>query len=513
MSSTINRVIKNSGYLYANMAFSMFVSLYSTRLILNALGASDYGIFCIIGGAIGMLGFLNAAMTSSTQRFINYAEGQGDHAQKKRIFTVSVLIHLILSIIMFIVFELAFLFFFNGILNIESNRIYAAKWIYQLMIISTIFTIQTVPYNAIINAHENMRYISIVGFLQTLLKLLTAIIIVNTCVDKLILYGILNTLVALLVMIIMRIYCHNHYSECRFNLKKYYDNGLMKNMTSFAGWGLINSSSSMFAQYGMGIILNSFFGTILSAAQGIANQISGQLMVFSRTMLMSINPIIGKKAGGQDLEGVIRISLISSKMSFIILAIFACPFIIETPYILKIWLKNVPEWSVMFFRFEISRNLLDQLTISLTSAITAEGHIKYYSIFRGISYFLPLPITILFFYLGASPYWFYIIWILMWNIIGGVIVLRFCHKNCKMSYKIFINQVMTPCLIITIFTILIGSILTYTLLPSFLRLIITCIISLTSMGIITWIIGLNTFEKELVLNTYKNISIKLRNLI
>ena len=216
----------------------MVVSLYSTRLILNALGASDFGIFCIIGGAIGMLGFLNAAMSTTTQRFINYAEGEGKPETKKSIFTVSISIHFLLSLLMIAVFEIAYFFFFDGILNIPTERMNSAKWIYQLMLLSTVFTIQTVPYNAIINAHENMRYMSIMGILQTLMKLAIALIVVYVCADKLVLYGVLTTLVSLIFMLILMIYCHRNYSECKFSITKYYDKNLMKEMTSFAGWGL-----------------------------------------------------------------------------------------------------------------------------------------------------------------------------------------------------------------------------------------------------------------------------------
>ena len=184
----------------------MFVSLYSTRLILNALGSSDFGIFCIIGGAIGMLGFLNAAMSTTTQRFINYAEGEGKPEKQKSIFTVSISIHFLLSLLMVIIFV------FDGILNIPSDRIPSAKWIYQLMLLSTVLTIQTVPYNAIINAHENMRYLSIIGVFQTLMKLVIALIVVHVYTDKLILYGILTTFVSLIFMIILQIYCHRNYS-------------------------------------------------------------------------------------------------------------------------------------------------------------------------------------------------------------------------------------------------------------------------------------------------------------
>lgn len=498
MSETANRVLKNSGYLYANMAFSMFVSLYSTRLILNALGASDFGIFCIIGGAISMLGFLNAAMSSTTQRFINYAEGAGDNERQKRIFTVSISIHFLLSIIMAVIFAIAYFFFFDGILNIPQGRIASAKWIYLFMLLSTIVTIQTVPYNSVINAHENMGYISMIGMFQTVMKLLIALIVVHVYTDKLILYGILTTAMSIIVMLLMRIYCHKHYKECEFSIGKYYDKTLMREMTSFAGWGFVNSSSSMVAQYGMGIVLNSFFGTILSAAQGVANQMSGQLMAFSRTMLMAINPVIGKKAGNKEIESMMRISLFSSKISFLIIAFFAFPFIIEAPYILKLWLRNVPDWSVCFFRFETARNMLDQLTITLTSAITAEGHIKYYSIYRGISYFLPLPICILFCYLGLSPLSFYVIWILVWNGVGSSVVLYYAHVNCGMQYGVFLRNVVRPIIVVTCVSLVSGIALASFMEDSFVRLLCVSCITIITFLLSTWLVALSNEEKTVV---------------
>ena len=248
----------------------------------------------------------------------------------------------------------------------------------------------------------------------------------------------------------------------------------------------------------MGIILNSFFGTILSAAQGIANQISGQLMVFSRTMLTVINPIIGKKAGSNEIANMIRISLFSSKISFLITAFFAFPFIIETPYILQLWLKNIPEWSVCFFRFEIIRNMLDQLTIALTGAINAEGKIKHYSILQGCSYFLPLPISLLLFHLGFPPYWFYIVWILSWNGIGSLIILYYAHKNCKMEYLDFFQTVTTPIIITTVISLSIGYLFSFYMEESFIRLIIVGVVTILTFVITSWKLAFTTKEKEII---------------
>lgn len=289
MSSTANRVVKNTGFLYAKMGITMFISLYTTRLILNSLGAADFGIFNIVGGAIAMLGFLNAAMAGATQRFMSYSEGEGNKKKQKSIFNISILLHFFIALAAGIALLIAGYFFFNGILNIPADRIFAAKVVYGSLIVSTMFTVMSVPYDAVLNAHENMKYYAIVGIIESLLKLSVALIVVYTFSDKLIVYGVLMACIPLITLTIMRIYCHKHYTECTIAPKKYWDKTMMKEMTSFAGWSFGNSATSMIGNYGLGIVLNMFFGTVLNAAQGIAGQITGQLCVFASNMLKALN--------------------------------------------------------------------------------------------------------------------------------------------------------------------------------------------------------------------------------
>ena len=223
MSQTANRVIKNTGYLYAKMAITMFVSLYTTRLILNSLGASDFGIYNIVGGAIAMLGFLNVAMASATQRFMSFSEGEGNKEKQKYIFNISCVLHLSISIVIGLVLLMAGWFFFHGILNIPEERISAAQVVYGGLIISTMLTVMNVPYDAVMNAHENMRYYAIVGVIESLLKLLVAFACVYTRGDKLIVYGLLMASIPLITLSIMKVYCHRHYEECVISPRRYYD--------------------------------------------------------------------------------------------------------------------------------------------------------------------------------------------------------------------------------------------------------------------------------------------------
>lgn len=241
--STAKRVVKNTGYLYAKMGVTVFISLYTTRLILNSLGASDFGIFNIVGGAIAMLGFLNAAMASATQRFMSYSEGEGDKEKQKTIFNISFVLHIGIALLVGLVLFGAGFVFFNGVLNIPEDRFFAAQVVYGSLIVSTMFTVATVPYDAVMNAHENMKYYAVVGILESALKLSVALVVARVVGDKLIVYGVLMACIPLIILTIMRVYCHKNYEECVIAPRRYWDRSLAKEMGSFAGFNLMRSSS------------------------------------------------------------------------------------------------------------------------------------------------------------------------------------------------------------------------------------------------------------------------------
>lgn len=278
--STSANIIKNTGFLYAKMGITVFISLYTTRLILNALGAADFGIYGVVGGAITMLGFLNSAMASATQRFMSYSEGEGDKRKQKSVFNSSLVLHWIIAIVVALLLEGAMFIFFGGMLNIEPDRVEAAKWIYHFAVISTLFTIITVPYDAAINAHENMLYYAIVGILESVLKLLAAIIIVYSQSDKLILYGLFMAGITILMLVIKQVYCQIHYTECRIALKEYVNRTTLKDISGFAGWNFIGSMGTLLGNCGGSIVINHFFGTAINAAENVGAQLRGQMMAF-----------------------------------------------------------------------------------------------------------------------------------------------------------------------------------------------------------------------------------------
>jgi O-antigen/teichoic acid export membrane protein len=491
------------------MGITMFISLYTTRLILNSLGASDFGIFNIVGGAIAMLGFLNAAMASATQRFMSYTEGEGNKEKQKNIFNISVILHFGIALLLGVVLLGAGYFFFNGILNIPAERMEAARMIYYFMIVSTMFTVMTVPYDAVLNAHENMLYYAIVGIVESVLKLAVAFVVVYTVTDKLIVYGALVAGISLAIMIIMRVYCHKKYEECVFKPKRYYDKALMKEMTGFAGWNFLTSSSTMIGQYGLGIVLNHFFGAVLNAAQGIANQLCGQLQAFSTTMLKALNPAITKNEGAGNRSLMLQASMTGCKFSFFLVAFFAIPFLIDADYIMKLWLKNVPEWVVMFFRFQVARTLIEQLTIVLGTSVSAQGDIANMSKVRSIIYILPILLTALLFYWGYQPYSMYIVWIVCWSIVGGGITLYYAVIKCNLVIKDYIRKVLIPCLSIFVIVYLLTTVPYILMSVSIIRFICICIVSFLSFLLLSWFLGLDIIEKTILSKIINNRKFKV----
>lgn len=506
MSSTANRVIKNTGFLYAKMGITMFISLYTTRLILNSLGASDFGIFNIVGGAIAMLGFLNTAMASATQRFMSYSEGEGDKEKQKSIFNVSLILHLGISIIVGITLFIAGYFFFNGILNIPENRISAAQIVYGSLIVSTIFTVMTVPYDAAMNAHENMKYYAIVGILESLLKLAVALACVYTAYDKLIVYGILMACIPLITLTIMRIYCHKHYRECIISPKKYWKKGLMKEMTSFAGWNFMSTASSMIANYGMGILINHFFGTLLNAAQGIANQINGQIMGLSNNFIKATAPVMGKSAGKKDLIVLQKTTIESTRITTILYCMISIPIFLYAPYIFSIWLKDVPDWTILFSKFIILINLIEFQYLSLVGAVRAIGVINNMSKYTFIINIISLPVVYFLFNISMPPYTLYLVLLivklsLLANVMFNV------RKYCDITFKNLIRNIIFP---LNAFFLIVVTALYCILLFFGCNNLTTFLINLSSFFIIFTLgvfLIINKNEKNIV----KNIIYKLLN--
>lgn len=472
----------------------MFVSLYSTRLVLNILGAKDFGLFNLVGGVIAMLSFLNVAMSISTQRYLSFHLGAGDHQKLKSIFNASVILHFIIGIILVIILEIIGIYLFNKVLNIPIERIGTAKIIFHFMVISTFFTITSVPYDAVINSHENMLFDALIGIFESLVKLGIAIYLAFSTLDKLVIYGLLLVILTIAIRIYKRIYCTSKYPECKLQLRNNTNSDILKEMASFAGWNLFGAACNVARNQGVAVVLNIFFGTVVNAAYGIANQVIAQLNFFSATMLKSLNPQIVKSEGSGNRERMLRLVMLACKFPFILLSFFAIPLLIEMPYILKIWLKIVPEYTVVFCRLIILITLINQLSIGLQTAIQSIGKIKIYQAFMGTLLLFNLPLAYLLLKLGLPSYSVLICAIVLESV-ALVARMLFARKLTGLPIKDFLHNVIIKAVLSLVLSTIITLGPNSLLNEGLIRFLVTGIISSGSFALLVWFFGLSDYEK------------------
>lgn len=507
--TTSSRVIKNTIFLYLRMAVVIFVGLYSTRLVLQALGAADFGIFNVIGGSIAMLGFFNSTLSNATQRFMSCALAEGIESSQIKVFNVTIVLHLVIGIITVLALLIIMPLLFRDILNISQDRIFAAKIIYYCLIFSTFLTIINVPYVAIINAHENMGYYTLIGFLESFLKLAIAILCIKVASDRLILYGICMAIQPLITLSIMKVYCHRKYPECIIAIKQNFDLTILKNIASFSGWNFLTAISHLLTLQGVGLVLNHFFGTVLNAAQGISNQVNSQLSNFSSNMMKALNPVITKKTAKKEMDSMNLYSISGCKYSCFLFLLFAVPVVLNINYILKIWLKDVPEWTACFCIMQLIKTLIEQSASPISTSIYATGRIKNYAIFKSITNVLPIMIIYLLFKLGGSPFWLYIPVIIILGIGGNIVILIYAKIECALSLTNFYKSVVFPVIGSSTIMLSLGYIAELCSSNEFLKLLICGLF--TTMG---WIISIISFgithqEKTIFISMARNFKIRI----
>lgn len=502
-------IIKNTGILYAKVLITMGMSLVSTRLVLNALGASDLGIFNLVAGVIAMLTFLNNAMASATQRFMSHSHGSNDQDAQHQIFNASVFLHLIIGLVVVLVIEAGGYFAFDHFLKIPPDRLSAAKFIFHFMVASTFLTIISVPYDAILNAKENMLFYSILGIAESISVLSIALFITSFSGDRLMWYGALVASMTFVLLIVRRVYCSINYKESKINFKHYLKTSTIGSMASFASWSFLGAISSIIGAHGITLILNTFFGTAVNAAQGIAMQLNGQFSVFSNTMLKALNPQIVKSEGGGERQRMLSLALVGTKFSIFLLAIFAIPFILEAPFVLTLWLKNPPPNTIVFCRLLLVISIVRQLSFSISTVIDAVGKIRQYALFSSIINLMGLPITYIFFRLGFPSYYVYLVYLFM-EFVVVTFRLYMANKMADLSLKDYLEVVLKPVAFVLFSTFFIAFLPYHFLEDGFLRLVLTVVVSTLSFGISVYFVGLNQNEREMIQTMLSKITKKTK---
>ncbi len=389
--------------LYIRMLFVIGVGLYTTRVVLNTLGVSDYGIYNVVGGIVAMLTFLNTAMTGASQRYISFELGRADFARLNKVFCTSVNIHVLISLIIFVFAETIGLWFVNARLNIPEERMLTANWVYQFSILTLMLTVWSVPYNSCIVAHEHMKAFAYIGIAETLMKLGIVYLLQLGNYDRLFLYAVLVLAVAVVVQVLYVLYCRRHFAESVYRLS--FDAKLFREMFSFAGWSLLGNLGFSFKDSVSNIILNIFFGTTVNAARGVAMQVNNVIVSFANNFTMALNPQITKQYAVGEVTQSLSLVYSGARFSFFLLMLVAVPFLINQDYILGLWLDEVPEYTDIFITLTLLASLLYTMSGPLSTALYATGNIKAFQIGICLLMLSELPIAYLLLSVGYPPYY------------------------------------------------------------------------------------------------------------
>lgn len=486
------RIAKNTAMLYFRLLFSMAISLYTSRVILNALGVEDFGIYNVVAGIVVIFGFLNNAMSASTQRFLTYEMGRGDLNQLKHIFSMGITIHILIALIVLILSETAGLWLLNAKLNIPSVRISAANWVYQCSIFSAIITILYAPYIAAIIAHEKMNVFAIVSLIEVVLKLFITILVALLGFDKLKFYAVLVFFVSLAIGIIYALYCKSKFAEC--TIRVFWDKNLFKEMSSFARWNLLGVFAGITYGQGVNLLLNVFFGPTINAARGVAYQVQGAVNAFITNFQVAVNPQITISFAKGDYQYMHSLIFSASKYSFYLLFILSLPLLLETEFILKLWLKTVPEYTTIFTLLVLIDILVCSLSGPLQTTAQASGNVKLYQIVVSGILLLNLPVSFILLKLGFAPQATFIV-----SIMASFVALFARLIILKMIMSFPVKNFITSVLYRVTAVFIIGSIIPYYIsvqsTPSIMHFLLVAILSVISIACTIWILGINQTEK------------------
>lgn len=489
------RVAKNTILLYARTLYSLAVSLFTARIVLNALGEVDYGIYNVVGSVVTLFVFLRAAMANSTYRFVAFALGQNDIPKLHRVFSVSLMIHCSIAIIIIILSETLGLWFFYEKIVIPSERMTAALWCYQFSVLTCALSVICVPYDAELIAHEKMGVFAGVQVFNSTMNLVIAYLLVIFMGDRLILYGFLLLTIQILNRCFYGYYCKRKFEECTFKWTK--DSYLFREMTSFAGWSLIGNLSVVGYTQGISILLNMFFGPIVNAAVGVANQVQSALKGFVVSFQTAVNPQITKSYASGDNYRLHALVFSSSKLSFYLLLCLYLPVFVEAETILQLWLKNVPGHTVSFLRLILLITLIDTLSNPIGVANNATGRIKTYQIIEGGLLLTILPFAYFFLWLGYPPETVYVVQLTVY-IVVQLVRIKLVNRKLHFSYFSYVKKVLIPIVLVFSLTSILAYIVYLTLGHFEYHIIIVPIICVLSVLGLAYLIGLTHTERLFV---------------
>jgi O-antigen/teichoic acid export membrane protein len=473
----------------------MLVSLYTVRVVLETLGAEDYGIYNVVAGVVAMLGFLSNSMATASQRFFAFEIGRGDFEQLRKVFGLSLMIYILLIALILLFAETIGLWFVDTKLVMPMNRKNAAMWVYHVSILSFVFTILASPYMAMIIAHEDMNIYAYVSIVEVALRLVLVFLLRLILIDKLLLYGVLMCAIAFVNTMIYRIICGVKYKECRFRF--FWDKGLFREVTAYTGWSLFGSLTTVVRHHAVTVLLNQFFNPIVIASRSIAMQVNAAVSSFSNNFSIAMNPQIIKSYSSGEKPEMLILMLRGAKGSYFLMYLFVLPLVLEMPLVLSLWLKNPPENAALFTQLALIDVLVNSISFPVMTAARATGNVKNYELILGCIQIGCFLISWLVLLTGAPAYSVMIVTISI-SIVMFVTRLLIVSALVEFSIQQFFREAVFPCCIFSIVSVIFPLILRAMLRQNFINLLIVMFVSVVSVCVSMYLVGLNNIERRIV---------------
>lgn len=496
------RIARNTAFLYVRMFFVLLISLYTSRVVLNTLGVSDYGVYNVIAGFVSLFGFLNVTLSSSMQRFYNYEGTKDIENGFRRVYTTGLIIHLILALILFIVLETFGLWYVNNVMVLPDGRLFAANILYQFSVLSMMMVLCQIPFSGAILALEKMDFYAIISIIDVLLKLAAIIALPHILFDKLILYGLF--LLGIVVFDFLSYVIYVRSKILRFKIRFELDRDLFKQLLSFSGWNLFGTVIYLFKGQGLNMLLNIFFGTIVNAARGVAFQINGAITEFSGNISMAFRPQVVNAYAKNDLERFKKLSYSLSKITFSMLCFLITPVVIEIDYLLNIWLgDSVPEYTSIFAILTLLDSIVCTLIAPFTQMVFSTGNIKKYQILTSSVNILLLPISWFILQLRNNPIDVFGLTVIF-SLINLGINIYIVKEIFNIKLKEYFSNVILPCIILVVILPIFPYWISTFWDSSFLRLVIVSMVDILCFGIISVTIFFDKSEKIMIFSFIKN---------
>lgn len=504
-SKNNKRIAKNTAALYIRMLLLMGVNLYTTRVVLQALGVEDYGIYNVVGGIVALFAILSQALSSACSRFLNFEMGKGNYERLKLVFSTSVSIQFALAVIIAILTEIGGIWFLNNKMVIPDDRLFAANWVFQFSILTFCINLISVPYNAAIIAHEKMSAFAYISIYEGFARLFICYLVMISPVDRLLAYAGLVFAVQLSVRYMYTRYCRHHFEECSYSFT--YDRSMMKELFSYAGWNFIGSAATVVRTQGGNIIINLFAGPAVNAARGVANQVNHAVSGFANNFMIAVKPQITKSYAAGDIAYMTTLVNQSARLSYYMLLFLSLPIMVNIDYILDFWLKTVPEKTSIFVILTMAFTMVEALSHPLITAQLATGKVRNYQLIVGGLNLLNIPISYVLLRVGYPPETFLYVAIAL-SVVCLVARLIMLRVNIGFCVASFVNKVIINGVVVTVLSLVAPYLLSYILTPSFRSFIIVGFVCVASTVVIVFYIGCDASERKMILNKSKQIGRK-----